>query len=757
MGFSARLSKVGPGISHPRFHLVAAHTHCRSLWRCARSSKDEHAEQFARANKRQNHPVSSHKETEWHHNWTSASRKIPGRSWEVWWSRSGVSDWVPGQRRRYWDAESQKRIQSLKKLIEADAYAAVFGRRLDRFHNFGKGDTFWNGYLQSFSKAQRPTKPSVPGSTQKQAGSNINHIGLQYDPISGRMAPMPPSASQDLDGVIREHQKNAESPSANEAESKYTAENNLTEDRQPQQGALKLSAQTQLDPHSAVTDSPEIESGAASSSSSLTQGVQARSETLCETEDKPKLDVNGHFGSDLHSFSTSESTKPAQRQPDHSKPEIKTAGPILLTDPASTATFECSPGNELEAKFIADPVSCSEKSLASELNTQQPEKSAMTVPCSPGGEIEANFTAINAHQEAQTDEPQPIANPQPPSYKQETVDCSPVSEIEAQIVSESVNRDNAQLEDQEPIYCPPGSELEANFITNPSSANDDHSRPPNIASPSTTKNINVNVDCPPGNELEAMFITDSTNTKDPNTDTGPDSFGQSKMKVHPCHSSLAYSEDRVGDCIVQNQASVLKDDTQPSVPQQSFPEFYIFAFDASTSQVTTATADTFFGINEDAKPSEILSQLHNPTIFLPYFEKMQSEGYEIAAGGGNILVCRKIHSTPSPENAEQDAAVHSETAKHLQRDSKDSSPSIPTSYEQTPEPLLAAEPSSLKPEPLTESGSSRGVIQRMIFAGVATAMTCYAIGAVTEFFRTGGKDGRGADAFTVFESDRRRE
>ncbi|CAG8948584.1 unnamed protein product [Penicillium salamii] len=742
MGFSARLSKVGPGISHPRFHLVAAHTHCRSLWRCARSSKDEHAEQFARANKRQKHPVSSHKETEWHHNWTSASRKTPGRSWEVWWTRSGVSDWAPGQRRRYWDAESQKRIQSLKKLIEADAYAAVFGRRLDRFHNFGKGDTFWNGYLQSFSKAQWPTKPSVPDSTQNQARSNINHIGLQYDPISGRMAPMPPSASQDLDGVLLEHQKNAE--------------NNSTEDRQPQREAVELSAQTQLDPQSAVTDSPEIESGAASSSSSLTQGVQTRSETLSETEDKPTIDVNGHFGSDLHSYSTSESTKPAQRQSDHSKPEIKTAEPISLADPASTVTVECSPGNELEAKFIADPVSCSENSLPSELSSQQPDGSPMTVHCPPGDEKEAKLTAINGHQEAQTDESQPITNPKPPSYKQETVDCSPGSEIEAQIVSESVNRDNAHLRDQEPIYCPPGSELEANFIANPSSANDDHSRPPHIASPSsTTKNINVNVDCPPGNELEAMFITDST--KDPNTDTDPDSFGQSKMKVHPCHSSLAYSENRVGDCIAQNQASVLADDTQPSVPQQSIPEFYIFAFDASTSQVTTATADTFFGINEDAKANEILSQLHNPTIFLPYFEKMQTEGYKIAAGGGNILVCRKIHSTHSPENAEQDAAVHSETAKHLQRDSKDSSPSIPTSYEQTSEPHLAAEPSSLEPEPLTESGSSRGVIQRMIFAGVATAMTCYAIGAVTEFFRTGGKDGRGADAFTVFESDRRRE
>lgn len=43
----------------------------------------------------------------------------------------------------------------------------------------------------------------------------------------------------------------------------------------------------------------------------------------------------------------------------------------------------------------------------------------------------------------------------------------------------------------------------------------------------------------------------------------------------------------------------------------------------------------------------------------------------------------------------------------------------------------------------------------MIFAGTATAGTCYAIGVVTEFFRTGGNYGRGADGFTVLESDRR--
>jgi len=43
----------------------------------------------------------------------------------------------------------------------------------------------------------------------------------------------------------------------------------------------------------------------------------------------------------------------------------------------------------------------------------------------------------------------------------------------------------------------------------------------------------------------------------------------------------------------------------------------------------------------------------------------------------------------------------------------------------------------------------------MLFAGTATAATCYAIGVVVEFFRTGGQEGRGVDGFTVFESDRR--
>lgn len=46
-------------------------------------------------------------------------------------------------------------------------------------------------------------------------------------------------------------------------------------------------------------------------------------------------------------------------------------------------------------------------------------------------------------------------------------------------------------------------------------------------------------------------------------------------------------------------------------------------------------------------------------------------------------------------------------------------------------------------------------IRRMLLTGTVVGASCYAIGVVTEYFRTGGKDGHGIDSFTVFESERR--
>src|SRR5699024_4272714 len=85
--------------------------------------------------------------------------------------------------------------------------------------------------------------------------------------------------------------------------------------------------------------------------------------------------------------------------------------------------------------------------------------------------------------------------------------------------------------------------------------------------------------------------------------------------------------------------------------------------------------------------------------------------------------------------------------------------------QQLEEPTSASSPrlSQKPPGEPTETHASPGKngstfgngIRRMAFAGTATAATCYAIGAVGGYFRTGGQDGRGIDGFTEFESERR--
>lgn len=60
------------------------------------------------------------------------------------------------------------------------------------------------------------------------------------------------------------------------------------------------------------------------------------------------------------------------------------------------------------------------------------------------------------------------------------------------------------------------------------------------------------------------------------------------------------------------------------------------------------------------------------------------------------------------------------------------------------------EPVSSHPESI-----SHKIFRRVILTSTATAASCYAIGVVVEYFRTGGTDGYGIDGFTSFESERR--
>lgn len=177
--------------------------------------------------------------------------------------------------------------------------------------------------------------------------------------------------------------------------------------------------------------------------------------------------------------------------------------------------------------------------------------------------------------------------------------------------------------------------------------------------------------------------------------------------------------------------------SQPAAPATSssagsWDIYRIFAYEPSSSRITEAeTMTSLEPPSEHVHPTQVLNHLENPAKFLPCLSQMRAEGYEIVSGGGDILVFRRAsqtgRSTPQEETlpAKDDhdlSGAHSSTAQ---------------SKRNPPRSRL------------------RRVLGRMLFSGLATAGTCYAIGVVSLYFRTGGEEGWGVDAFTVFESERR--
>ncbi|KAL3491974.1 hypothetical protein BJX62DRAFT_236615 [Aspergillus germanicus] len=185
-------------------------------------------------------------------------------------------------------------------------------------------------------------------------------------------------------------------------------------------------------------------------------------------------------------------------------------------------------------------------------------------------------------------------------------------------------------------------------------------------------------------------------------------------------------------------------------PSESSPaEVYrVFAYDPSSLRVTEAEAiSSFKPPSEHLHPAEVLTHLANPAKFLPCLNKMRAEGYEIVSGGDNILVFRKaleIDDTQNVRNHESQSSVNSGTVE--------TTPEQPTEFYTGNQLLRAAEPQSRKEKPRSRT---HNMLRRMVIGGAATAGTCYAIGVVVEYFRTGGEDGWGIDAFTEFESERR--
>ena len=207
------------------------------------------------------------------------------------------------------------------------------------------------------------------------------------------------------------------------------------------------------------------------------------------------------------------------------------------------------------------------------------------------------------------------------------------------------------------------------------------------------------------------------------------------------------------------------------------PTLYkIVAYDPSTQRVTTSKTTNLVG-PVTGKPltfSEALFGLENPAKFLSHMTALQHGEYEIAAGGPNLLVFRKVRQLkPSPEEkAPEDPLWNANPIDGMVAPTGNFA--SPTGFVNYDPPLPEPEPPKAAPNAVrgkdkvrrqeavfsgssrrpwhdqSERGSTsrtkmkgkhrkvakrRQTVKRMFLVGVLTAAGCYAVGVASEFFR----------------------
>jgi hypothetical protein len=186
--------------------------------------------------------------------------------------------------------------------------------------------------------------------------------------------------------------------------------------------------------------------------------------------------------------------------------------------------------------------------------------------------------------------------------------------------------------------------------------------------------------------------------------------------------------------------------------------YRVLVYDPSTLQVVEAeTSSSLQSTDKLLSPAEVLSRLSHPAKFVPYLAKMHDDGYEIVSGGENIIVFRKASESVSVMRSKTSSRGGFAERLTPRSDPDENVQAATAPSDSSPNPAIVNTADASKGAGHTKAWSRvRTALRRMLVGGVATAGTCYAVGVVVEYFRTGGEDGLGIDAFTEFESERRR-
>ncbi|GJN80287.1 conserved serine-threonine rich protein [Purpureocillium lilacinum] len=181
------------------------------------------------------------------------------------------------------------------------------------------------------------------------------------------------------------------------------------------------------------------------------------------------------------------------------------------------------------------------------------------------------------------------------------------------------------------------------------------------------------------------------------------------------------------------------------------PALYkILAYDPTTQAITIA--ETTSGVHETTSsesPAAVLLRLSNPSKFLPHFAPLQSQGYEIVSGSGDMLVFRKVRPG-SPESTLAQAMGAPVNPIDMMGKPVTGNFASPTGFVNYDG--VAGEGAKPSP-PLSEEtytggrkyrGKKKRSLGRKVVVGtVWVAGIAYAVGVLGEYFSTGGLDGLG--------------
>ncbi|CEL02369.1 hypothetical protein ASPCAL03540 [Aspergillus calidoustus] len=637
----------------------------------------------------------------------------------------------------FWNEQSrrhQQRMDWLKKEIDADPYAALFGRRHKPLHFPKLEETFttlWNSFLglgSGFVEVKKDTKassqprvddkaensksdrgsagygePLINPTAEPRSMSEVSVRGdtFEFDPVSGRMVKKAPrtveknlehqaNGATDYDltslGVSSDHQtsrpSNEDNPQEHQLDvasmQKAPVPENIS---MPPEILLRSTSAQEVDPSS----QPEPSSSAPTLSSPVTSKDTDNSIAFVADTPHDQTSTLAPAQNDLNSVSAFPETK-------------------------SEATHVETPQNK-DQHEAQTPTVKGESSIA---------------PSDEMSHANQQPSVINIAS------PEPIMGQQEQKWSLDRVGFLSRRAGELSIPSPSTNQEQSSIYNEDSsLHTLRASDIRAIYEPRKSS----------IKSEVEAEEAEADKGLAWSATSAGTFVSNYTSepSRDYN-DSMPALSEESSASTRPTQAN------EEAHAVSQNEP--VGDDANLEIESSPAAVYRVFAYDPSSLRVIEAeTISSFQPPSEHLHPIEVLTHLANPAKFLPSLNKMRAEGYEIVSGGDNILVFRKapeIDNNQNMKDHESHASANSGTA--------DMVPEQPTGF-YTGNQLPRAD----EPKNRGEKSRSRtvNVLRRILIGGAATAGTCYAIGVVVEYFRTGGKDGWGIDAFTEFESERR--